>query len=375
MVRVRLRTLDGSKVPDQELASYGDEFLLMDGAGEQRRPFQYETNASRESDAIELVFYCNGNPQVFDDAQFSVAVSPAAAASDELMGTELVWHGHTLGITRCTDDKATLSGYYPWPEQGYLVRVTFKTLDESLIAEDEIAQYANEIALVDDERVYRHVVQAVSQQDSDSFGLIYLVDGEPFPTFGSLKLALRPRGALWADAAFRQTDGEVFERFIPKTPQANTYALALADQSMYKPNEGNAITHPEEAFMALEDELEDLSVSLREMFAGEPFALVGDPDHAFVLLTVDATYPLAGTYGVGGVIRAYNCYLTLTAYDALTHQEIAKLQVGSYFGDTISVTPGTSVTWKRLPNPADAEGGDAFVKTLVGYGRDWVSPQ
>jgi hypothetical protein len=83
---------------------------------------------------------------------------------------------------------------------------------------------------------------------------------------------------------------------------------------------------------------------------------------------------LAGKYGEVGQISAYNCTLTLTAYDALTHTKIASLQARSFFDDTVRVLPGVGITWKRLPYPSDAEDKDGFVKSLAAYGETWTPP-
>jgi hypothetical protein len=183
---------------------------------------------------------------------------------------------------------------------------------------------------------------------------------------------VRPVGALWVDAAFRQEDGVPFKDFIPKNPQPNTYVLALDGQSEYKPLEGVAIGSPEEAFAELQGELEEVATGLREAFADVPFSLTGDPDAASVLLAITAKYPFAGLYGETGQISAYTCSMTLMAYDALTHETIGELSLSRRYGGTVSVSIGSSMTWKMLPDLRDEEGAAevvAFVNTLADYQR------
>ena len=374
LLLARLVTVDGSPVSAQTIDAHASDFLLTHDEGAVYRVMR--SGLSETDGAVELIFYVgeSGFRSAFSPSAFCLTVSPLSTASAEVMDTVLDWHGQTLKVDLCTDDKARASARHPWPEQGYLVLLRLQTLDGSHVSEGKVSAYAYQIVLLDEAGNIYRPEQWDWWWESDTFSLIYHVQGTPLPALDSFTLAMRPGSALWADANARQTLNIPFADFIPMHPQINTCVMALADQSEFRPNSPRAIARPDEAFAGLQGELNDLERDLHELFEGKGFVLVDDPHQASVLLAARASYLSAGQYGQAGQYTAYHCVLTLTAYDARTHEQIAELEVGSYYGHTISVVPGTgSRVWKRLPSPLDAQeqGIDAFLNGLTKFWRVW----
>jgi hypothetical protein len=138
------------------------------------------------------------------------------------------------------------------------------------------------------------------------------------------------------------------------------------------PNAHIAAYDPEAAFDRLrressskESSYKNITEGLAEMFDGQSLATAtGDPDSASVIIGVEAEFIYAGLYG--GTVSAYDCYVLLTAYDALTHEIITELSVLAKNGDTISVTLGSTTAWKYFPDPTTASDEDKakFIKDL-----------
>ena len=285
-------------------------------------------------------------------------------------------------------DKATLSRY-DWPEQGYLLQIRFTTIDGALIPRTMLTLYESDIILLDPALNQYSIVPGSTiiydpgdtptwetVEEANSFALLYRFEGEQVPSPEVLLPFIQPRGALWLRPQFRVKDAAPIAGYIPVNPTKFYYAMFLEDQSFYLPdNQTRAINEPDEAFRVLENDLNQTANKLMAWFDGEPF-IHADPPYASVNIGIDIKFPFAGTYrppmGVGSV-SAYNCELTLTAYDAMTHQPIATLTIGEYFGQTINVQVGVNKVWKNIPdlNSADSQEMDKFIKALNDF---WLKP-
>ena len=267
-----------------------------------------------------------------------------------LTGAGLYWQGYEINVTGSSITKIEAGESFAGAEK-YELLLDFEAPDISFIPDQTISVYAHEFVLTDGaDRVFRPSGIKIDNENGAAFTLAYETDFYPDIINGGLKIDVWRRGALWFDEFYRKKAGAPFKYFIPDSPRANTYSLALEDHSMYKFDKGAAISDPEACFSELNADLKNIAAGIKNTFSGQPFALSDDPDSASVTIGVCVQYPLAGKYGAEGSIKAYNCVLTLTAYDAATHEKIAELATGSYFGSTITIAAGSSVTWKFIPS-------------------------
>jgi len=291
----------------------------------------------------------------------SLFVSPVFCG--EAAGDKIFWQGHEFEISSFITDRELLSGY-EWPEEGRLLQIKLFTTDDAAIPETMFVIYAHEFVVLDGAGgVYRPFEALPETDDGTRVTLTYHIDA-PVASDG-YKLDIWRRGALWADAHYRGA-GSPFKGFVSEDPHAFVCAVALEDNSMYRYDKNAAITNPDDAFKELGGDLKEIIGGLKKIFNDSGITVSDDPNAASVVIGVNVQYPLAGKYGAGGAIKAYNCVLTLTAYDAVTHKKITGFTVGSYFGNTISVQAGVTTTWKYVPSVAAADAADrsAFIGAL-----------
>lgn len=98
-----------------------------------------------------------------------------------------------------------------------------------------------------------------------------------------------------------------------------------------------------------------------------------DPNNASVRVCVSMSYTFAGKYSGNGVsISAYNCVVTFDATDMRAPQNIAHLDIcsyfGAYYGNTI-YTSGKSNVYKFFPTLSELETDEmqAFVEEILAY--------
>lgn len=371
LVLANLTTTDGSAIDAGTSRECGNEFLLTDADGNVERPM----SVNADNGNLALIFYHRQWWPQSADRTLTLSVSPLEKVPDAMLSAILTWQGMQIKVASATSDRAALAGW-EWPDEGYLLRIQFEAENQAAVLDDAVAIYKHEIILTDgNQRKYR-AIDAVVPSNPGVFSLIYCIDGTPIAAMDSLTLNVKPNAALWMDGYFDEANTQPFQAFCPKNPQAHRIAIALEDASMFAYDSGAAIAEPEDALSATEATLGDIRSELLELFDDNDWGIAGDSDLASVVIGVHINYPLAGRYGVGGSIRAFNCVLTLTAYDPITKEKITSLQVGSFFGNTISVSIGSSVIWKHVPSIAavDEAKKDAFVSDLRDFWETWEKP-
>jgi len=363
-----LHVIDGSQIADEELERHQAQFLLSDGKGNHARPTHY---LRASGDAFGLLFYFKVFPQ--NDEIFDLCVLPLDEAPPITAEAEISWQGYRLAVVSCTNDQTLMPGR-EWPVSGYLVKIELMSAGDSQLPWHALfePEYLHEIVLTDHGgRVYQHIDGWLGQNalhDQPMMTLFYEIASEPLPSMENLELVVRPCPVPWFSPYAYIADTAPFREFIPQNPKTKTASVFLEASSKYGIDSSVAAAHPQEALRALETELNEVYASLANAF-GDGIAISEDPHSASVIIGVHIKYPLAGHYGVTGSVSAYNCELTLTAYDATSHTEIAGVQIGDYFGNTLSITPGWTRTWKRIPPLADADADEmaAFIADLLAY--------
>jgi len=345
-----LRATDGSTIAQADADQYGRDFILHDGVNNSMRPSSVILD--HEGYDLGILFYVSASSA--DAATLRLDVEEQARTPDHIAAAKLSWQGLGLSVSDWTIDKATLS-QYTWPENGYWAAAVFRTQDIPITAAQfEMGQY--EIVLADDSG--REYICSDSWMSSEmnkptAFRLIYMIDGDAPPPPELLSFRVRPLKILWFDADARSKSAVPFSLFKPEQPEAKTFALALDNAAQYRYNARAAAGNPEAAFKELEQELSLIESDLSAMFS-DAITLTKAPSRASVLVFINIQYQKGARYGIAGEVSSYGCVMTLTAYDALTHAQIAVMQLEKHFGDTISVTQGTSLVVQNVPRIADA---------------------
>lgn len=360
-----LDTLDGTPITGEELESHAKDFLLTDAEGNVTRPM--ESVPQYDGHDIGLVFYVRSDET--DSQELRLSVQPHEKIPDAILNAELDWQDRQLIVVSSTADRAALNAVN-WPDNGYMINVSFRTKDESLILGSRISAYDYEIVLTDGKEYYMpsKAYYTSSAEGTDYFVLSYTIQGDSFPALDDLALAVRPSNALWLYASARGAAAAPFAQFSAQSPEARTIALALEDSSKFAYNSVIAAKNPQKAFEDLDTNLREIRSDLRALL-GNSVTFSDDPDLASVVIGIDIQYPSAGRFGTTGSINAYNCTLLLTAYDANTHEPIAQLETGNYYGSSISVSQGTTVVWKKVPalSAAKQEDQEAFASALQAF--------
>jgi len=375
-----LATADGSKISEDTAKQSSKELLLVDDVGlNTERKIEHYVN----DDELALVFYMRNYQQ---KPVFTLTVSPAEQASGKLIGTVINWQGMDLISVSATNDKATLARE-DWPEKGYLLKLVLEKEDETDLEDFSLSQYKHEIVVVDeDQNEYRPVTAyqqtVIPEEYRDqavptalkpyvvrAIELIYRIDVDPAPDIDSFTLQKRTLGVLWMDAAIRKAATVPLYEFKPQSPKINTAALFLSNGTVFKRGSEIAIDDVDGAFEIFNPIMKDVRSGLQTLLSGA-LKITVDPNEASVLMELFLEYESAGSYApVGwkvGTVSAYNCYLRITAYDAMTKEKISSLRIGVPYGNTISVAQGTETISKSPPQFTDAkkEDKDAFAADL-----------
>ena len=368
VVLVLLNVMDKSQITEEELERHKVEFLLSDGKGNAARP----TNYLYVSDyGVGLYFFFKVSPQ--NDEVFDLRVLPFDEAPAISTESEVSWQGYRLAIVSCTNEKTLMPGR-EWPSSGYLVKVELMSADDSLLPWYALfePEYLYEIVLTDTNGgIYKHIdgwLGANALNDKPMMTLFYEITSDPLPSMENLELTVKPCPIIWFSPYTYVADTSSFREFVPQTPETKTASVFLEASAKYGIDSSIAAAHPQEALRALDADLKEINTALAYAF-GDAITISNDPNSASVIIGIGIKYPLAGHYGVTGSVSAYNCELTLTAYDATSHTEITRMMIGAYFGNTISITPGSTRTWKEVPQFADADADEkaAFIADLLAY--------
>ena len=344
-----LKSTGGTTVTQAEVDQYGMDFMLSDGANDITRPSSLIVDYDEYD--LGVLFYVDDYK--IEANALRLRVEEQERMPEGLAKAKLSWQGLELSLSGWTTDKMMLSNY-AWPEIGYLAMATFGTQGIPITdAQFEKGQY--EIVLVD--AAGREYICSSSYMNLEvnrptTFRLIYSIDGDSsLPE--ELSLRVRPLPTLWFHGEARTRYAIPFSLFEPQQPEQSSVALALESTAKYDYKARAAAGDPEKTFDRLKGEIDRISSDLSALF-GDGVIITNDPNRASVVIFVDIQYPAGAKYGDYGQVRAYNSVMRLAAYDALSHTEIATMELSNRFGETVSVAVGTSVAVKDAPRIADA---------------------
>ena len=392
---VRLTTTDGSRITEDKARQFNNEFLLADNEGiNSERPMRHYLDGEN----LALIFYMRNWHQ---NPALSLTVNPpAGTTSGKLLDTRLTWKGQRLKVASTTNDRAALANLtkLEWPEKGYLLAIKLENEDGSALPNDILGHHAHEFAITDgmnneyrpkeafihkwisDEDWAEATPVALKPYTTVAISMIYEIDADPVPAVESFALSVKPRGVLWADASFRDANTLPLNSFVPKAPNANTAAIFLEIDSLYAYNSGIAVENIDRAFTVLDAALNDIRDGLQAAFGRSTLTISNNPDLASIAVGVKIRYPLAGDYYIEGYstpsLKAYNCVLTLTAYDAVTKKAVSTLTIGAHYGSSVTAVRGANTIWKDIPKISDADETrmGTFIYELLNFWSAWTPP-
>jgi hypothetical protein len=310
---------------------------------------------------IAILFHMVSSSQQYGPEYTLSVPSSEADMPAGLANTAFLWSDHQISIAAFTNDKAHL-WEYEWPDDGYLAKILFQCDEKGEnIESDTLFTYAHEFVLTDGEnreyipfKTLKHSIL----DDVCTFSLIYSVGNIPVPSVDELGITIQPRPVMWVDPLARMNT-QPFRSFVPDNPTDYTVAVFLDPASRYEFGSVDAILNPEEALDTLSRDLRDVRMDLMS-FLPEKTIITDNPDLASVMIGIRISYQYAGKYGAAGTagtVDAYNCLLTVTAYDARTREVLEEYTAGNYFGNAIAATSST-VVWHDIPRIIDGSGNN-----------------
>ena len=184
---------------------------------------------------------------------------------------------------------------------------------------------------------------------------------------------------LWTYEDFEEYYGQSFDDFRPASPQPFTCLLVL---------DPNAQSSHDTLYTNSDEDTQEIRSKIMEYVYGDggwpgkeavntigavteekgirayvkaneiPVTFTNNPDLASVVIIVNLQYSLAGHYGFTGTVSAYNSQVTLTAYGMEDRQMIGQVELWERYGDTISISAGSSWTQKWPADPNHLENAE-----------------
>ena len=199
---------------------------------------------------------------------------------------------------------------------------------------------------------------------------------------------------LWTYEDFEEYYGQSFDAFRPASPQPFTCLVVLDPQA--QSSHDTLYTNSDEDSQEIRSKIMEYVYGDGGWHQVDPTSLIGsvaeekgmrayvnahevpvtftnNPDLASVVVIVNLQYSLAGRYGLTGTVSAYNSQVTLTAYGMEDRQMIGQVELWERFGDTISISAGSSWTQKypadpnHLENEQDKAAFAAFMDAVAAY--------
>ena len=153
-----------------------------------------------------------------------------------------------------------------------------------------------------------------------------------------LKAALNVKNAhqcfapiIWTEKDFSNIFGKAISQFKPANPRPGYACIVIKNDTQGEPNTAWFQSDPDEAMEAMSEIIENL----REDLDDDMPALTGNPQLASSFWIIQLKYPFYAYYGSEAEVKGYNCSLTVTIQDAVTHQKIGEMSATERLGNTI----------------------------------------
>ena len=189
-----------------------------------------------------------------------------------------------------------------------------------------------------------------------------------------LKAALNVKNAhqcfhpiIWTEKDFNTVFGKSISQFKPANPRPGYACIVIKNDTQGEPKTAWDQSDPDEAMEAMSEIIENL----REDLDDDMPALTGNPQLASTFWIIQLKYPYYARYGSEGEITGYNCSVTVTVQDAVSHQKIGEMSATEVLGDTIY----SWSNWIAKADPPQLSEWSGYEEKLLGKIRTAIKKE
>ena len=193
------------------------------------------------------------------------------------------------------------------------------------------------LALLEADEEHRHFETSFDNTYEHSRDLKFGIHDIPEAS-DELKAAFSTKNAhqsfepiIWTEKDFNTVFGKSISQFKPANPRPAYACIVIKNDTQGEPDKSWFESDPDEAMEAMSEIIENLR---RDLDDDMP-ALTGNPQLASSFWIIQLKYPFYARYGSEGEVKGYNCSLTVTVQDAVSHQKIGEISATEQLGDTI----------------------------------------
>ena len=193
------------------------------------------------------------------------------------------------------------------------------------------------LALLEADEEHRHFETSFDNTYEHSRDLKFGIHDIPEAS-DELKAAFSTKNAhqsfepiIWTEKDFNTVFGKSISQFRPENPRPAYACIVIKNDTQGEPNKSWFESDPDEAMEVLSEIIENLR---RDLDDDMP-ALTGNPQLASSFWIIQLKYPFYARYGTEGEVKGYNCSLTVTVQDAVSHQKIGEISAKEQLGGTI----------------------------------------
>ena len=193
------------------------------------------------------------------------------------------------------------------------------------------------LALLEADEEHRHFETSFDNTYEHSRDLKFGIHDIPEAS-DELKAAFSTKNAhqsfepiIWTEKDFNTVFGKSISQFKPANPRPAYACIVIKNDTQGEPDKSWFESDPDEAMEAMSEIIENLR---RDLDDDMP-ALTGNPQLASSFWIIQLKYPFYARYGTEGEVKGYNCSLTVTVQDAVSHQKIGEISAKEQLEDTI----------------------------------------
>ena len=194
------------------------------------------------------------------------------------------------------------------------------------------------LALLEADEEHRHFETSFDNTYEHSRDLKFGIHDIPEAS-DELKAAFSTKNAhqsfepiIWTEKDFNTVFGKSISQFKPANPRPAYACIVIKNDTQGEPDKSWFESDPDEAMEVMSEIIENLR---RDLDDDMP-ALTGNPQLASSFWIIQLKYPFYARYGTEGEVKGYNCSLTVTVQDAVSHQKIGEISATEKLEDTIS---------------------------------------
>ena len=214
-----------------------------------------------------------------------------------------------------------------------------RAMDNCAAAESEESKKI--LAMLEADEEHRHFETSFDNTYERSRDLKFCIHDVPEAS-DALKAAFDTKNAhqsfepiVWTEKDFSTVFGKTLAQFKPANPRPAYACIVIKNDTQGEPTKAWNQSDPDEFMEVLGEIIENLREDLDDNMP----ALTGNPQLASSFWIIQIKYPFYASYGYPGeeaFVKGYNCSVTVTVQDAVSHQKIGEISATEKLEDTIS---------------------------------------